>query len=507
MKKILIYTVLVTAIMLGSCKKFLDVNDNPNNITRAEITQLLPSITVGVGYLGGSDLMRVSTLIMQQFSGNGPVAGFSAFREYERYSVNDSDINNQWVAIFATVLSDLNIMIKQAEAENSPHYSGIGKVMKAYVYQVVVDAWGDVPYSEAGKHSENYYPKVDKDEDIYKDLIRVIDEGIAEINAAESVMSPQNYSTIYRSSSWAESRNHWLRFANTLKLRIYLHYTAKDPAFASQKMLELVNSGAQFMQSTADNFEMGFLSEAQRQNPLYSIEKGQFKNQFYPNRFIVDMMSAKADPRRTTYFVPFPFNSSPATYKGASVLDGGPSAAYSRLHTYTYGTGSAVNPALIDPDGSLRNDAIVYEGDSPTRLLSYAEYNFIRAEGALLYGVPGDAQAFFQEGITASFKDAKIGAPELAAYLAAHGTLSGTNDQKLEQIINEKYVANFGVVVEPWTDYRRTGYPTLTPLKTPLAIYDEVPRSLFYSQSEINNNPNMDQKSSMLNRVFWDVKK
>lgn len=506
MKKIIIYSFLVTGLMLGSCKKFLDVNDDPNNITRAEVTTLLPSITVNVGYLGGSDLMRVSTLIMQQFSGNGPLAGFSAFKEYERYNVNDSDINNQWVSIFGTILSDLDLLINQAEIEGSPHYSGVGKVLKAYVYQIVVDAWGDVPYSEASKHSDNYYPKLDDDEEIYADLVRMIDEGIVEINAANSVLSPNNYSTIYKSSSWESSKTKWIRFANTLKLRIFLHYSAKDPAFATQKMKALINSGAEFMQSTDDNFEMPFFDESQRQNPLYGIEKGQFKNQFYPHRFIVDLMTSRNDPRRTTYFVPFPYNSNPATYKGASILDGGPSAAYSRLHTYIYGAGSAINSALIDPDGSIRDGAIEYAGDSPGRLLSFAEYNFIRAEGALLYGLEGNAQSFFEEGIKASFKDAKINAGQMSTYLANHGTLTGSNGNKLEQIINEKYIANFGVVVEPWTDYRRTGYPALQPLSAPLSIYSEVPRSLFYSQSEINNNPNVNQKASMLDRVFWDTR-
>ena len=217
------------------------------------------------------------------------------------------------------------------------------------------------------------------------------------------------------------------------------------------------------------------------------------------------MMSENNDPRRKVYFVPFPYNSNPVTYKGASILDGAPSAAYSRLHSYIYGTASAVNPALIDADGSLRDGAIEYAGDSPGRLLTFAEYNFIRAEGALLYGVPGDAQEFFRAGITASFRDAGMAEGDLNAYLAAHGSLTGSNEDKLRQIINEKYVANFGVPVEPWTDYRRTGYPALNPLTEPLAIYSEVPRSLFYSQSEINNNPNITQKESMLERVFWDV--
>ena len=507
MKKYILYTLMITGCLLvTSCEKFLDANDDPNNVSHVEVSQLLPSITVNIGYLGGSDLMRVSTLIMQQFSGNGPVAGYSAFREYERYNINDSDINNQWVDIFATMLSDLSLMIQQAEAEGSPHYVGVGKILKAYVYQVCVDAWGDVPYTNASLHQENFYPEFDDDEAIYTDLIRIIDEGIADINASESLMSPNQFSAIYKTSSWDEARDKWERFANTLKLRIYLHYSAKDPAFTGSKITELVNSGAKFMQSTADNFGMPYFNESQRQNPLWGIERGQFKNQFYPNRFIVDLMGDKSDPRREMYFVPFPYNSSPSTYKGASVLIEGASAAYSRLHSYIYGTPSALNPNLVDPDGSLRDGAITYGGDSPARLLSFAEYNFIRAEAALMYGAPGDAQSFYEAGIRASFEDAGISDTELSTYLTAHGTLSGSQEEQLEQIIEEKYVANFGVVVEPWTDYRRTGYPELQPLSRPQAIYDEVPRSLFYAQSEMDNNPHGVQKESMLERVFWDTR-
>lgn len=507
MKKFILYTLMITGCLLStSCEKFLDVNDDPNNVSHVEVSQLLPSITVNIGYLGGSDLMRISTLMMQQFSGNGPVAGYSAFREYERYNINDSDINGQWVDIFATMLSDLNLLIQQAEAEGSLHYVGVGKILKAYVYQVTVDAWGDVPYSEASQHQENFYPVFDDDEAIYTDLIRVIDEGIAAINASESVASPNQFSSIYKSTSWEEARDKWERFANTLKLRIYLHYSAKDPAFTSSKITELINSGASFMQSTADNFEMPYFNESQRQNPLWGIERGQFKNQFYPNRFMVDLMGDKDDPRSAAYFVPFPYYSDPVTYKGASILDGGPSAAYSRLHSYIYGTPSALNPDLVDPDGNLRDGAITYGGDSPGRLLSFAEYNFIRAEAALMYGAPGDAQSFYQEGIRASFEDAGIPQAALNSYLSAHGTLSGSQQAQLEQIIEEKYVANFGVVVEPWTDYRRTGYPALQPLSKPLAIYNEIPHSLFYAQSEMDNNPNGKQKDSMLERVFWDTR-
>lgn len=506
MKKIL-YTALASSVLFfGSCEKFLDVNDDPNNITSVEVTQLLPSVTVNVGFMGASDLFRYSALMMQQFSGHGPNTGFGTFKEYERYNINDSDVNNQWVRIFGTTLSDVQLMIDRADEMGNAHYAGVGRILRAYVYQVVVDSWGDVPYFNASQHNSNLYPEVDDDEAIYADLIRLIDQGIADLNSA-STLSPNNNTTIYRSSSWATSKANWEKFANTLKLRIYLHYSAKDPAFSTQKITELINSGAQFMQSNEDSFEMTFLGESQRQIPLYSLENGQFRNQFFPNKFLVDMMNDNSDPRRQAYFVPFPYTSDPATatYKGASYLDDIPSRSYSRIHSYVYGNPSAVIPALVNTDGSLQDGAITYDGAGTVRLLPFAEYNFIRAEAALR-GAPGDANQFFQAGIRASMEEAGISTAEINAYIAAKGTLSGSQEQQLEQIINEKYVAGYMTLVEPWTDYRRTGYPALTPHSEPSAIYSEVPRSLFYAQSEANNNPNITQKSSMLERVFWDTR-
>ncbi|WP_134091356.1 SusD/RagB family nutrient-binding outer membrane lipoprotein [Olivibacter sp. XZL3] len=506
MKALTVGAILAVGLNLfTSCSQFLDVNEDPNNIKKAQISQMLPSITVNVGYMGASDLFRVSSVFIQQFSGHGPVAGFSANKEYERYNVNDSDINNQWVSIFATVLSDLELLIEQATAEGSPHYAGVAKILKAYVYQIVVDTWGDVPFYEASKHTANFYPAFDDDEAIYTELIALLNDGLANIKAEQSALSPNQYSTIYSSSSWESSRNQWERFANTLKLRIYLHYSAKDPSFTAQQLNDLINSGAPFMQSNLDNFEMPFLAESQRQNPLYSAENGQFKNQFFPHRYLVDLMNDREDPRRSAYFIPFPYYSEPATYKGSSMLEANPSLAYSRSYRYLYGTPSAVDPALVNADGSLKDGAITFGGDSPARLMNFSEYNFIRAEAALRYGVAGDAQYFFAEGIKASFEQAGLSSQQLQTYLAQHGVLTGTQDQQLEQIITEKYIANFGVLVEPWTDYRRTGYPRLTPLSQPQAIYNEVPRSLYYAQSEINNNPNANQKSNMLERVFWDV--
>jgi hypothetical protein len=492
---------LLTSTTFYSCDKFLDVNVDPNNVTEAPIANIMPAITVNVGYLGGSDLLRYSGLIMQQFSGQTTNTS-QTFLLYEKYNINNSDVNNQWSTIHANLLADIAKIIPLAEKAGSPHYAGVAKLLKAYTYQLTVDAWGDVPFSEASKFGENLYPKYDDDEQIYKELIKTIDAGIADINAPTSALSPGRTSTIYP-GDWATVRTNWIKFANTLKLRIYIHYTQKDPAFATSQITALVNSGAQFMTSNADNFGMKFLAEPARQNPLNSIEGGQFRNGFFPNKTIVDMMNAKADPRRPSYFVPFPYNSSPATYKGANALDNN-SVAYSRLNTFLKGD-ATVNTVVVNADGSISDGSITWAGNSSTKLLNFAEYNFIRAEAALM-GAPGDAQTFFEAGIRASLAESNVSAANANTYVAANGTLTGTNAQKLEQIINEKFVANFGVVMEPWTDWRRTGYPRINALPISVAVYDQIPRSIIYPLSETSANPNTPARNNMLQRVFWDTR-
>ncbi|WP_018479514.1 SusD/RagB family nutrient-binding outer membrane lipoprotein [Pontibacter roseus] len=501
--KILYIALLSAGLVFPSCESFFDVNEDPNNIKEARVSEILPSATTNIGFMGVSDLMRYSNLIMQQFSGHGPVLN-NTFTNYERYSISDSDVNNTWNSIFAGILADLEQLIRISTENQSPHYSGVAKILKAYTYQVTVDAWGDVPFTEGLKFGEVLYPKYDDDAAIYPKLIELLDQGIAEINAPTSALEPNTFTTIYPGSSWVSSKTKWERLANTLKLRIYLHYSEVDPGLASQQINALINSGVEFMQSNDDNFEMSFLNQPQRQNPLTSIEGGQFRNQFFPNRFIVDLMNEKADPRRSSYFVAFPYNTE--SYKGSTILETNPSVKYSRLHSYLKGTPSAVNTAGVNADGSLEGTAITYGGDAPSRLLLYAEYNFIRAEAALRFGAPGDAETFFKEGIRASMSEAGVPQEKITEYLAAHGTLVGSQSEKLEQIINEKYIANFGVIMENWTDWRRTGFPAITPIPTPVAVWNDVPRSLFYPFNEVSSNPNIDQKETLLERVFWDVR-
>lgn len=486
---------LVGSLLTISCKKYLDINTDPDNISDAPLAQLLTSAQVNLGFEGGSDLFRYSTLIAQQMSGQASQPNQTY--EYDRYNITGSDQNNLWSSMHATTLSDLELIIKKATATGSPYYSGVAKILKAYEYQLAVDAWGDVPYSEAQQLDQNTRPKYDKGEDVYKNLITLLTEATNELNAASSALSPGTNSVIYSNASFSAVKSNWIKLANTLKLRIYLHYTKKDQAFAVAQITALVNSGAAFMSAPADNFQMPFYNVPNQQNPIQQFESNR-RDYLFANDRMLSMMNAKADPRRVTYFTPFPWGST--TYKG--VKPGDPVAVnYSRI--YTYLRGAATGIPTPNAQGGITASALTYTGAAPIRMLTYAEYCFIRAEAALR-GAPGTAQAFFTQGITASMQDAGVAAADITTYLATNGTLAGTTAAQIQQVIEEKYIALFGVSMEPWTDFRRTGFPVLTAPSN--AVAPQVPRSFFYPQSEIDLNPNAPkQKPDLTQRVFWDI--
>jgi len=561
------FILLVSGIvMISSCKKFLDINKNPDLIpdANAPIAQLLTSAQVNLGFEGGSDMFRYTTEIMQQMSGLASQPNQTY--EYYRYNITGSDQNNVWSSMFATTLSDLELIIKQGTA--SPYYTGVAKILKAYEYSMVVDVWGKVPYTEAQQLTGNTQPHYDDDATIYPKLITLLTDGITDLNAASSLLTPGTNSTLYTNGgNFTNAKAQWIKLANTVKLRLFLHYSKKDAAFSTAQITALVNTaGITFLAANADNFSHPFYDVANQRNPISAFEVSR-PGYLYADQRMLNLMNPKFDPRRPYYFTSFPYQGitapvslstssatgagnvlnftsttgaaanmvitgtnippgtvstgvtatsiilsnnvtgggvgagaaivvSPNAFVGVSAAapPGAANSNYSRIHTFLRG---GVTAGTTPP--------FTYSGAAPQRMITFAEYNFIRAEAALR-GSPGSAQAFYTAGITASMQEVGVSAAQITDYLAVNGTLTGTTAQQIQQVIEEKYIAAFGVSTEPWTDWRRTGFPTLSIPTNAISTVTSVPRTLFYPQSEVDLNPNTPaQKAvSLQDKVFWD---
>lgn len=469
---------------LTACDKFLDINKDPSAVLIAPSSNILVAAQTGLGFAMGSDLHRYTSLIAQQFAGQGSSGVQTA--EYDRYNITPTDINNVWRGgSYAGQLADMQRLIMQTQAA-SPIYAGVAKIMKAYQLLVLTDTFGDIPFSQALQFEQNFTPAYDKSDAVYTGLIALLDDGIADLKKP-STFRPASDDLIYGGDVAK-----WERLANTIKLRIYIHYFPKVSSTANTEMAALVALGpSAFILSNADNFQMRFEAAANRNNPIDQFEKAR-NNTFFPSSTLVSLMNSKSDPRRPFFLTPFPVGST--TYAGAgngTGVVGPPNQAFSRMNTYLRGN--------VTPGTTGFNN---FDGAAPIRMLTFAEYNFILAEYYARTGSLTLAQTSYVAGITASMTEAGVSAAHRATYLAARPALTAAN--AIQSIIEEKFIANFGVAVEPWTDFRRTRFPTLS-LPANTQGINSILRILPYSDLERTSNPNTPARPDLTTpQVFWD---
>ena len=475
---------IVSFVMLlfvaGACDSFLDINVSPNSTTSPPPRTLLAGASTAVAFHMGSDIHRYTSEWVQQFTGGG--ASGTQTVEYSHYNVTATDMNNAWrTGFFGDALADLQ-KLREMTQEKSPRYAGIAKLLQAFMFSVATDAWGNIPYSEALKFDKNVKPKYDNSSDIYTSLFALIDEGIADLGAATSELTPGVDDMVY-----AGNLNRWIRFANSLKLRMLIKYYPTNASFANTQIAALVAS-AQFISSNAESFQVAFETTTNRQNAIDQFERSR-SNQFWPTTTLVDMMNLTNDPRRQFYFSQPSAGVFTGLAPGAVVT----SPTTSRMHTFLRGA--------VTTGGALG-----YAGDAPQRMLTYAEHNFNLAEYYLRTGQTALAQTAFQAGITANMTEAGVSAANQTTYITANGTLSGTLATAIQQIITEKYIANYGVAVQPWSDWRRTGFPLLSPASG--AVLPAIPRILPYSDIERvtnpENTPTRETTDLIAPNVFWD---
>jgi hypothetical protein len=511
-------------LVASSCDNWLDDNISPNQVTTAPPGQLLASIVGSFGFhMGGSDLYRYSGIWAQQITAQAA----RQTQNYSLYNLSDTEVNGIWrTNLYGGVLADCEELLKADPTSTHPHYYGIAKVIKAFTYSQLVDFWGDVPYTEAMQFANNFQPAVDDDAAIYPQLLTLLDEAIAHLKETSPLVAPSAQDFIYTGNA-----ARWIKAANVLKLRLYLKL-ANTPGFDNATIATFIANtpATEFFQSNTDDFQHPFTAGLSgRQNPTHQFILSR-TDDICTSSTIVNLMNSKLDPRRVNYFTPAPFsrwryNNIPVDTVGGYVglqPGTGQSAVnntLSRLHRFV--RGAVTTAATAIPTGpnltvSTAGTSLAYDGGASVNILTYAEYNFIRAEIALRYSAVPDlaaAQTWYQEGIRASILDASHPARPLTAanatnYIAANGTLNVDPELALRQIIEEKYVANFLVTGEPWSDWRRTGYPLLQLLPGTLnpGNGNRVPRSVIYPQQEVNANPKLTQKGDMSVRVFWDTR-
>lgn len=478
MRKLIMFLIILA--LFASCKKYLDVNNTPNNPTSVPPSVLLPTTTIGIAFANTNDLDRATSLLMQHIAG---IASQAA--DYDVYKL-EGYFDNQWnFELYNGAINNLNKII-DVHGATSPVYAGISKLQLAYAVSILTDLWGDVPYSQAGRGLKFPTPRFDKQEDIYQgkpadsiqSLFDLVKEGMADLDKT-SLLKPVKDDLVY-----GGDLTKWKRMGNTLLLKFAMQISNVNSALA-KSTIDAVITGDNYISSNSLDFEVPFGSTVGNQNPLYSFNFVNRTTDQILSQRLVNLIRSLNDTVRLGKYFTKPTGNFVAFDNGATVT--APTlASRSKYNTFVTGT----------------------SGEAPARLLTFAQVNFILAESALILGTAGDANTYYQAGIKANMQKIGMTTGEIDTYFTTNPgvvTLAGTTEQKRSQIITQKYIAWIGNGIEAFNDYRRTGYPALILANNAAGHNPNVlPTRLTYPLNELSRNPNTPNPITRTDvKVWW----
>lgn len=447
MKKIFL-SIFSLFLFIGYGCNLDQTNINPNSPTQVPLNTLLPPAQAQLANVLGGAVFRYTNIFSSHARG-----AFAQELDIENYNPSKTFVGYVWEDIYNGPLINLQTVIAQANASQSPHYSGVARVLMANALGTTTEMWGDIPYSEA-LDKNNLNPKYDAQETVYNQIQGLLDLAITDLSATESVYSPSSDDLIY-----GGDLNSWKRAAVALKARYLLHLSKRRPDVYAQ-ILPLLSNG---LASSSDDMEYIYPNTSTEPNPIYQYYKET------PNMLVDSYFKnlLNDDPRRAFLIKRKPFS--------ADTIVG-------------------------EYYGSIAS-AVPY--------VTYIEQKLIEAECLLNTG--GNAQTALSDAVRSSIKKISnntVNDATIDTYINNYATLTGNTDTDLNTIITQKYIALF-TQSQPWVDYRRTNLPALTPNPngtTALNPSGQIPRRMVYPEQEELNNANFPASvPNMQTRFWWDV--
>ena len=284
MKNRLTFFFIISAFLFTtSCTKdWLDINDDPNAPTTPELSQLL----------SGSQRYMTSALGQGNFIGNN-LSSYThhlVSREVQNYGMTTTanNIYNSWNYFYIYSLIDFDAIIKNAEPDGNLIYAGIAKTLKAYTFSMMVDLWGDVPYSEYNIPGLTA-PKADKSASIYNSVIALLEEGLADLqnSTAANPLKPGDDDFFY-----SGNKDKWIRLNNTIKLKLLLQTRlAKSDITDWQKRLSDLITANNFIASGED-FQFWYTAKLSpdERHPTFVSEYANKGTTHYISPYFYEMM-------------------------------------------------------------------------------------------------------------------------------------------------------------------------------------------------------------------------
>jgi hypothetical protein len=476
--------IIITIFWLfPSCS--LDINVDPNNPTTAELFQLLP--TAEIGLIGPfSDLVNAIT---------SSVVQTRVSTRHDNYNVARATIDQLWTSdLYSGGLKDLEDIITKGTESEDFHYTGMAKILKAYIFSMMVDLWDDIPYSEVfgpGSKSATY----EDGAAIYDNLFILLDEGIADLDRPSN-QSPGPDDLIYGGNLVK-----WKKMGETLKLKMLIQIRLVDSS-VGPRIQQIIDAG-NHITSADEDFQVDFYSISAPENrmPLF-VSDYVFRIDNRISNYFYDLLNGNNDPRIPFYL----FNQTPGTFVGRDAGNPDGLATFEDQDTRTFHGIYPAGGQYDDGSGGATNANSGLGGAGVYRMITNAMRIFMEAEAVLELGVTGSApvETLFTEGIRAAMaKVNEIGAATISqadidTYVSAKQAefTVATNQGKLELVIFEKYIHQFGNGMEQYNDWRRTGIPNDLTL-----VVQTAPTLLRFPYPISENPPSLPSNDTP---VFWD---
>lgn len=404
----------------------------------------------------------------------------TTYNDESRYRLTTRNVSdNHWNNLYRNVLGNLesskSIINTEGVSIEQKNKLAIIEILEVYTFQIIVDSYGDVPYTEALNPAIKL-PKYDDDATIYPKLIARLDAAIANLNLSSG--SFVNSDVLFNGDV-----TKWKLFANSLKLKLGINLSDANPVLAKTTVEAAFNGGV--ILNNSQNATFKYPSAAPNYNPLFGDLVASNRNDFVAANTLVNVMNTLTDPRIGVYF-----NSVGGSYIGG-----------------TYGAANNNFTAFSQIGNKFRG------ADLPSELFEATEVNFYLAEAAARGFIVGNStEYYYNSAIQSSFEYWGLSSAS-AAYLAkpnvAYTTALGTWQQKIG---TQAWLAYYNRPFESWTTYRRLDYPALAaPSNAVSAANGLVPKRLTYPAGEATVNGTNYQaaiaamgENRLRGKIFWD---
>lgn len=438
----------ILLLSIISCKKDLEkVNQNPNASQIAQPDFLLTAATKAAvdEYWAITRGSNPSSLFIQHWS-------MIQYTDPDRYILSNNDFQELWTVGYSKSIVNLNQVIKLADEQQNTNYTGVALVLRSWVFQLLTDAYGDIPYKQSIQIDQYLTPAYDAQKDVYSGLLD-------DLKTAQADLDP-NGKAIAGDVIYNNNISRWKKFANSLRLRIALRIADREPEISKKVLTDIQNEGGGFISNNSEIAQLVYLNSP-NQNPISNYFDT--RDDYRISKTIVDKLIQLNDPRLQMYAA----KTKDATAQEYVGLPNGllPGDASNIGFSKTSKPGGY----FIDPH-------------APAVIMSYSEVLFDRAEAAARGFTNENAPELYLQAIRASLQQYGISDDNISAYIA-QTSVQYDNSNFKKSIGEQKWIALFGQGSEAFAEWRRLDYPRLQPAVAG-ALNGKLPLRYIYPGTE-----------------------